>query len=55
MSSAQGNTGSKKALSPQQVDRILTVTKELVAISAAIIGAAAGVKGLRTSKTPSAR
>jgi hypothetical protein len=55
MASAQGSTGNKKALSQEQVDRILTVTKELVAISAAIIGAAAGVKGLRTSKTPQAR
>jgi hypothetical protein len=54
-SAVQGNIGNKKALSPEQVDRILKVTREVVAISAAIIGAAAGVKGLRTSKTPSVR
>jgi hypothetical protein len=55
MASAQGNTSNKKALSQEQVDRILNVTKEVVAISAAIIGAAAGIKGLRTPKKPPAR
>lgn len=55
MASAQGNARNKKALSQDQVDRILNVTKEVVAISAAIIGAAAGIKGLRTPKTPPAR
>jgi hypothetical protein len=45
----------KKALSQEQVDRILKVAKELVVISTGIIGAAAGIKGLRTPKTPPAR
>jgi hypothetical protein len=54
-SAAQDNIGNKKALSEEQVDRILKVTKEVVAISAAIISAAAGVKGLRAAKTPRVR
>jgi hypothetical protein len=52
MASAQDNIGNKNALSPEQIDRILKVTKEVVAITASIIGAAAGIKGLRTPKTP---
>jgi hypothetical protein len=55
MASAQGDTTNKKALSQEQVDRILKVTQEVLAISAAIMGAIAGVKSLRTSKTPPAR
>jgi len=38
----------------ERIDRALSVTKEVVAVSAAIIGAAAGIKGLRTSKGSSA-
>lgn len=52
MACAQDNIGNKKALSPAQVDRFLKVTKEVVAITASIIGAAAGIKGLRAPKTP---
>jgi hypothetical protein len=55
MASAQDNTGNKKTLSPEQIDRILNVTQKVVAIGAAIITAAAGAKGLRTPKAPPVR
>jgi len=42
----------QRALKQERINRILSVTKEVVAIGAAVIGAAAGIKGMRTPKTP---
>ena len=52
MASAQGGTTNKKALSQEQVDRILKITQEVVAISAAVIGAIAGVRRAGRGSAP---
>ena len=51
---ASGETERQKALRQQRINRILGVTREVVTISATVVGAIAGIKGLR-AKTPSAR
>jgi len=50
-----GETERQKALRQQRINRILGVTREVVTIGATVVGAIAGIKGLRAPKTPPAR
>lgn len=48
--STQGDIEKQKALRQQRLNRVLVVTREVVTIGATVIGAAVGIKNLRTPK-----